>query len=75
MPKAERRQSEKSKNLRLRNKMQNENRENLQKAVGEMRKRREKMEDGRRYIIYYTFGKGSAEAAENRPGNEKRENV
>jgi hypothetical protein len=24
--------------------------------VGEMTKRREVMEDGRRYIIYYTFG-------------------
>lgn len=62
---------EKSKNRRSKNKMQNEKRENLQKAVGEMQKRREKMEDGRRYIIYYTFGEDSEE----KPENEKRENV
>lgn len=29
--------------------------------VGEMRKRREKMADGRRYIIYYTFASSSDE--------------
>ena len=27
-----------------------------EKAIGEMHKRREVMADGRRYIIYYTFG-------------------
>ncbi len=27
-----------------------------EKAIGEMHKRREKMADGRRYIVYYTFG-------------------
>jgi hypothetical protein len=31
--------------------------------VGEMHIRRETMADGRRYIIYYTFGDGSADAA------------
>lgn len=35
--------------------------------VGEMHKRREKMADGRRYIIYYTFGddNGSRGESEN----------
>jgi hypothetical protein len=27
-----------------------------EKTIGEMHKRREMMADGRRYIIYYTFG-------------------
>jgi hypothetical protein len=31
----------------------------LATTVGEMQKRREKMADGRRYIIYYTFGEES----------------
>ena len=35
--------------------MENEKKE-AEKTVGEMRKRRETMADGRRYIIYYTFG-------------------
>ena len=39
--------------------------------VGEMKKRREKMADGRRYIIYYTF-----EKAEEMPEKkEEKENV
>lgn len=38
--------------------------------VGEMHKRRETMPDGKRYIIYYTFG-GNIEA----PQNEVKENV
>ena len=29
---------------------------NLEETVGEMHKRRETMADGKRYIIYYTFG-------------------
>ena len=36
--------------------MKNEEKQ-LKKAVGEIRKRRETMADGKRYIIYYTFGK------------------
>ncbi len=37
-----------------------------EQTVGEMHKRREMMADGRRYIIYYTFGEESAtKAAEN----------
>jgi hypothetical protein len=51
--------------------MQNEKREKSQETVGEMQKRRELMEDGRRYIIYYTFEK----ASDDRRENEKRENV
>jgi len=35
--------------------MENEEKQ-PEKAVGEMHKRRETMPDGRRYIIYYTFG-------------------
>ncbi|MDI1243412.1 MAG: hypothetical protein PSX80_15980 [bacterium] len=47
-----------------------ENEENQQEIVDrEMHKRRETMPDGRRYIIYYTFGKVEtetlAEVAEN----------
>lgn len=37
--------------------------------VGEMHKRRETMPDGRRYIIYYTFG------GEDTEKNEVSENV
>jgi hypothetical protein len=34
-----------------------ENEENqAEKGIGEMHKRRETMADGKRYIIYYTFG-------------------
>ena len=34
--------------------------ENFEKgaAIGEMHTRRELMADGRRYIVYYTFGEG-----------------
>ena len=34
--------------------MENEEK-TAEKTVGEMRKRREPMPDGKRYIIYYTF--------------------
>ncbi|HLM59988.1 MAG TPA: hypothetical protein VK308_04240 [Pyrinomonadaceae bacterium] len=42
-----------------------------EKTIGEMHKRREKMADGKRYIIYYTFG-GEEPAP---PQNEVNENV
>lgn len=42
----------------------------VEKKVGEMRKRRETMPDGKRYIIYYTF---ESEAKE--PQIEVKENV
>jgi len=32
--------------------------------LGEMKARRETMADGRRYIVYYTFGDGSRDAAD-----------
>lgn len=35
--------------------MENEEKQ-LEKPIGKMHKRRETMTDGRRYIIYYTFG-------------------
>ena len=39
-------------------------------AVGEMHKQRQTMPDGKRYIIFYTFGTEDAKAE-----NEVRENV
>ncbi|MBA3601337.1 MAG: hypothetical protein H0W45_08900 [Acidobacteria bacterium] len=48
-----------------------ENEENQpEKAIGEMHKRPEPMADGKRYIIYYTFGNEETESQ-----NEVRENV
>jgi hypothetical protein len=52
-------------------------------TVGEMHKRREKMADEKRYIIYYTFGEEPAEnkspnillETENQKTNEVSENV
>jgi hypothetical protein len=41
-------------------------------SVGEMRKRRETMPDGKRYIIYYTFGDGG-EKSETLTKNENAE--
>lgn len=49
--------------------MENEEKQSENK-VGEMRKRREPMADGRRYIIYYTFGDD-----ETKSSNEVKENV
>jgi hypothetical protein len=49
--------------------MENEEKQ-LEEAVGEMRKRRETMPDGKRYIIFYTFGDEAA-----KPENEVKENV
>jgi len=49
--------------------MENEEKQ-VEKVVGEMRKRRETMADGRRYIIYYTFGD-----EETKPQKEVSENV
>jgi hypothetical protein len=49
----------------------------LQTSVGEMRKRRETMADGKRYIIYYTFDGESenAEAISETENAEASENV
>lgn len=49
--------------------MENEVKE-PEKTVGEMRKRTETMPDGKRYIIYYTFG-----AEEKEPQIEVKKNV
>ncbi len=43
-------------------------------TVGEMHARREQMADGRRYIIYYTFGDEGAETPVNSKGG-RPENV
>ena len=51
-----------------------ENEKNLEQMVGEMHKRRETMPDGKRYIIYYTFGDEGKKTAENNE-NEVKENV
>ena len=42
----------------------------IEKEVGAMHKRREKMADGERYIIFYTFGD-----EENKTEKEVKENV
>ncbi|MDQ6786375.1 MAG: hypothetical protein M3033_06095 [Acidobacteriota bacterium] len=49
--------------------MENEEKQ-PEKTVGEMCKRRETMPDGKRYIIYYTFGREEKE-----PKPEVKENV
>ncbi len=49
--------------------MENEEKQ-PEKTVGEMHKRRETMPDGKRYIIYYTFGDEKTE-----PKIEVKENV
>lgn len=50
-----------------------ENEENqLQKTVGEIHKKRETMPDGKRYIVFYTFGREESEPQQN---NEVKENV
>ena len=48
--------------------MENEEKQ-AEKAVGEMHKQRETMPDGKRYIIFYTFGD------EKEPKIEVKENV
>ena len=55
--------------------MKDERAEKNEQGVYEMQKRREIMADGRRYIIYYTFGEDREETRENRRENEKGENV
>ena len=50
--------------------MENNEEKKAEKPVGEMNKRRETMPDGKRYIIYYTFG-----AEEKEPKIEVNENV
>jgi hypothetical protein len=49
-------------------------------SVGEMRKNRETMTDGRRYIIYYTFENAAETTTGTKPDDlesktEERENV
>lgn len=45
-------------------------------GVGEIRKRRETMADGRRYIIYYTFGETELlEENDLKPENEVTKDV
>ena len=57
--------------------MSDDQRENLEKRVGEMHKRRETMADGKRYIIYYTFGGNPEIAPPEMPAEkpEESENV
>ena len=58
-----------TKRLHTKIKMENEEKE-PEKTIGEMHKRRETMADGKRYIIYYTFGD-----EETAPSKEVKENV
>lgn len=55
--------------LHIKKPMENEEKQTEDK-VGEMQKRRETMADGKRYIIYYTFGDEDAKQQ-----NEVSENV
>lgn len=55
--------------------MKNEQAGKDERGVYEMRKRREMMADGQRYIIYYTFEKDSEGMPEDRRENEKGEDV
>jgi hypothetical protein len=50
--------------------MENNEEKTAEQPVGEMHKRRETMPDGKRYIIYYTFGD-----EKNEPKPEVNENV
>ena len=43
--------------------------------IGEMEKRREKMADAKRYIIYYTFGSETASETEKTADGEPEKNV
>jgi hypothetical protein len=52
----------------------NDEEDNRKTTIGEMRKRREKMADGKRYIIYYTFEQPK-ETPEDTAQNEVKENV
>ncbi|HYP50762.1 MAG TPA: hypothetical protein VEQ34_07460 [Pyrinomonadaceae bacterium] len=44
-------------------------------SVGEMRKRRETMPDGKRYIIYYTFDGGGENSETMTPKTSETENA
>ena len=54
--------------------MRNESNEKTKTGVGEINKRRETMADGRRYIIYYTFGE-TIETPEKAEESEVKKNV
>lgn len=53
--------------------MENEEKQTAE-SIGEMRKRRETMPDGKRYIIYYTFG-DEEKKEKTLPQNEVNQNV
>ena len=55
--------------------MNDDLKEKNERNIGEMHKRREKMADGKRYIIYYTFGESSKESKEAIEKKEGEENV
>lgn len=54
--------------------MQNERNEKAEQSGAAMRKRRETMPDGRRYIIYYVF-ENNGDAARNDEPNENENNL
>ncbi len=47
----------------------------LREKVGEMHKQRQTMADGKRYIIFYTFGNENKNAAPVSDENEVKNNV
>ena len=49
--------------------------EEKEKSVGEMKKRRVTMEDGKRYLIYYTFENGEKLVDSELGKTEENENV
>ena len=49
--------------------------EDKEKSIGEMKKRRVIMEDGKRYLIYYTFDEAEPQAIVNRQVTEKTEEI
>lgn len=55
--------------------MDSEQIEKNEPGIGEMHKRREKMADEKRYIIYYTFGESSNELPETIGESEGEKNV
>lgn len=49
--------------------------EKLKTSIGEMHKRRETMADGRRYIIYYTFGNSQSAELECEQTENPKSNI
>jgi hypothetical protein len=55
--------------------MRNDENQENKLDISEMHKRRETMADGKRYIIYYTFGESAVQSGDNAPKSEETQNV